>query len=74
MVLIKETENTRWDQEAVVPSPMQSQTAVPDAATTQGTRQGAVAEPWKGRKGIIRLEQSCWHSGVVAKPPIPFLQ
>lgn len=74
--LLKEIENAWWEQEAVVLGPVSSQrkTAVPAAVITQGTRQGAVAEPQKGRKGIIRLEQSCWHYGVVAKPPVPFLQ
>lgn len=58
-----------------MPGPEQSQstTAVP-AAVIQDTRQEAVTEPQRRRKGIVRLEQSYWHSGVVAKPPVPFLQ
>jgi len=50
----------------------QSKIAVPAAVIIQGTRQGSATEPQKGRKGIIRPEQSCQHSGVVAKPPVPF--
>lgn len=33
----------------------------------QGTRQGTVTK-------LFRVEQSCWHSGVEAKPSLPFLQ